>query len=223
MRSRSSSPAARASFEVPNWDQASQKKVRDALLALGATLPDWRRAAGRKDEVDPVRHLIGTATGWGRNPDKDAIYLNVTPAKNDGKTIYRLNVKDVPVDGFWSISVYNAEGYFEQEPVSTPTRSTTSPRRKAPTARSPIQFGGCDGKIAELPADHAGLELHGAALSAAPRDPERNMEVPGSETDGSLDARLPKRHRQLNEIAVSDRETLEGLTQFRGRFCLRHP
>jgi len=26
---------------------------------------------------------------------------------------YELTVGDVPVDGFWSISVYNAEGYFE--------------------------------------------------------------------------------------------------------------
>ena len=61
-----------------------------------------------------MRHLIGTAAGWGGNPEKDATYLNVTPAKNDGKTVYRLTVKDVPVDGFWSISVYNAEGYFEK-------------------------------------------------------------------------------------------------------------
>ena len=35
------------------------------------------------------------------------------PRKNDGKTIYRLKVKDVPVDGFWSVSVYNSKGYFE--------------------------------------------------------------------------------------------------------------
>ena len=108
-------PGGPGKFEVPNWDQASQKKVRDALVVLGGTIPDWRHAAGRKGEVDPVRHLIVTATGWGLNPDKDAIYLNVMPSKNDGKTIYRLNVKDVPVDGFWSISLYNAEGYFETE------------------------------------------------------------------------------------------------------------
>ena len=51
---------------------------------------------------------------WGGNPEKDAIYLNVTPKKNDGKTIYKLKVKDVPVDGFWSVSLYNAKGYFEK-------------------------------------------------------------------------------------------------------------
>ncbi len=100
------------SFEVPNWDPASQKKVRDALLALGATLPDTKRMFGTKDQVDPVRRLIGAASVWGGNPEKDALYLNVTPSKNDGTTIYKLKVKDVPVDSFWSISVYNAEGYF---------------------------------------------------------------------------------------------------------------
>ena len=44
------------SFEVPNWDPASQKKVRDALLALGATLADTHRMFGTKEQVDPVRH-----------------------------------------------------------------------------------------------------------------------------------------------------------------------
>jgi len=32
--------ASPGKFEVPNWDQESQKKVRDALTVLGATLPD---------------------------------------------------------------------------------------------------------------------------------------------------------------------------------------
>ena len=38
---------------------------------------------GAKGEVDPVRHLIGSASAWGGNPEKDALYLNVTPSKND--------------------------------------------------------------------------------------------------------------------------------------------
>jgi hypothetical protein len=101
-------------FEVPNWDQASRKKVHDALLVLGETLRDTsRRMFGTKDQVDPVRHLIGTAAGWGGLPEKEAFYLGSTPGKNDGTIIHRLNVRDVPVDGFWSVSVYNAEGYFQ--------------------------------------------------------------------------------------------------------------
>jgi hypothetical protein len=42
------------------------------------------------------------------------MYLAFTPEKNDGKTPYVLHVKDVPVDGFWSISAYNKDGFFEK-------------------------------------------------------------------------------------------------------------
>ena len=42
---------------------------------------------GTKEECDPIRYLIGSAMAWGGNPEKAAIYLNVTPKKNDG-TIY---------------------------------------------------------------------------------------------------------------------------------------
>src|SRR5262249_35448725 len=31
------------SLELPDWDRASEKRVREALLALGATVPDSRR------------------------------------------------------------------------------------------------------------------------------------------------------------------------------------
>ena len=55
-------------FEVPNWDQASQKTVREALLILASTLPDTKRMFGPKDAVDPVRRLIGAASAWGGNP-----------------------------------------------------------------------------------------------------------------------------------------------------------
>ena len=58
------------------------------------TRADQRRCRPRLTPVDAVRHLIVTATGWGLNPGKDAIYLNVTPAKNDGTTIHKLEVKD---------------------------------------------------------------------------------------------------------------------------------
>jgi hypothetical protein len=133
-------------FEVSNWDQASQKKVRDALLVLAATMPDFKKAFGARGEVDPVRHLIGSAAAWGGNPDKDAIYLNITPAKNDGKTIYKLNVKDVPVDGFWSVSLYNAQGYYEKNPYNAYTLNNITAKKNADNSIS-IQFGGCDGNI----------------------------------------------------------------------------
>jgi len=133
-------------FEVPNWDQASQKKVRDALLVLGSTIPDFKNAFGTKAQVDPVRHLIGTAVGWGGNPDRDATYLSVTPAGNDGKTIYRLNVRNVPVNGFWSVSVYDAKGYYEPNPFNAYSLNNITAKKEADGSIA-IQFGGCDGKI----------------------------------------------------------------------------
>jgi hypothetical protein len=133
-------------FEIPNWDPVSQAKVRDALIALGATLPDLKDAFGPRGRVDPLRHLIGTAAGWGGTPEKDAIHLDRTPEKNDGRTIYRLHVKDVPVEGFWSITAYNAEGFVDKNPFNAYSISNATARR-APDGSATIQFGGCDGKV----------------------------------------------------------------------------
>jgi hypothetical protein len=133
-------------FEVPNWDEASRKKVRAALLQLAETISDTRRMFGTKDQVDPVRHLIGTALLWGSNPEKDALYLPVTPARNDGTIIHKLAVKDVPVDGFWSITVYNAQGYLEPNPYNVYGVNETTAKKGADGSVA-IQFGGCDGKI----------------------------------------------------------------------------
>jgi hypothetical protein len=137
---------AAGKFEVPSWDQASQKKVRDALLVLAATIPDFRGAFGAQGSVDPVRRLIGAAAAWGGNPDKDAVYLNVTPAKNDGTTVHTVTVKDVPVDAFWSISVYNAEGYYQKNAFNAYTINSLT-GKKGTDGSTAVQFGGCDGTI----------------------------------------------------------------------------
>ena len=134
------------SLQLPSWDAASQKKIRDALLVLASTMPDFKRAFGTKAQVDPVRHLIGTAAAWGGNPDRDAVYINVTPERNDGATIYKLEVKDVPVDAFWSVSVYNADGYYEKNSYGAYTINNLTAQKGAGGVIS-IQFGGCDGKV----------------------------------------------------------------------------
>lgn len=134
-------------WEMPKWDKASQDKVRAALITLASTLPDMKGAFGPKAQVDPVHYLIGSAAAWGGNPNKDAIYLNVTPKQNDGKTIYRLHVdKNVPVDGFWSISLYNAKGYFEQNSYNAYALNNLTAKKETDGSVN-VQFGGCDGKI----------------------------------------------------------------------------
>lgn len=138
--------ASKGSFDAPHWDTSSQAKVREALIALAGTLPDTKGMFGTKESTDPVRHLIGAASGWGGNPDRDAIYLTVTPPKNDGNTVYKLTVKDVPVDGFWSISMYNAKGYFEPNKYDAYTINNLTAKRAADDSVT-IQFGGCDGRV----------------------------------------------------------------------------
>jgi hypothetical protein len=135
------------SFDIPKWDPVSQQAVREALIQLSATLPDSKGMFGSKDGTDPVRHLIGSASAWGGNPEKDAIYFSVHPADNDGATVYRLSVDQVPVDGFWSVTVYNKDGYFTPNPQNAYSLNNITAQRTA-RGRITIQFGGCDAPTA---------------------------------------------------------------------------
>jgi hypothetical protein len=134
-------------FEIPHWDEASLKKVKAALLQLGTAVSDTRRMFGANEhQVDPVKHLIGSAMLWGGNPEKDALYLPITPVRDDGKTVYKLTVGDVPVDGFWSLTVYNSEGYLQPNPDNVYSVSSIT-AKASPDGSATIQFGGCDGNV----------------------------------------------------------------------------
>jgi hypothetical protein len=133
-------------FEPPNWNTQQQKEIRDALLVLAKYNRAFANAMGPKGQVDPIRHLIVTAGGWGANPDKDASYESVDP-KSDGKTVFKMNVPaKVPVDGFWSVTVYNAKGFFEKNPYDAYSVNDITAKKNADGGVT-IQFGACDGKI----------------------------------------------------------------------------
>jgi para-nitrobenzyl esterase len=140
------SQPATGAFEIPTWDTVSQGRVRDALAVLGAA-GGLARAFGTSEEVDPVDRLIGAAIGWGGNPPEAASYDSVEPPRNDGKTVHVLTVKDVPVDGFWSISVYNAKGFFEAGGQGGYSLNNLTARPEADGSFR-IQFGGCGPDVA---------------------------------------------------------------------------
>jgi hypothetical protein len=101
--------------EVPDWGFASREAVREEPDSLRRQQPiDPSKMFGTKGEVEPLAYLIGAAIGWGGLPRWAAVYEGDAVARNDGKTVYRLTVDSVPVDGLWSISVYNRAGYFEK-------------------------------------------------------------------------------------------------------------
>jgi para-nitrobenzyl esterase len=136
--------AATGRFEVPRWDPASQSKIRDALSILASmeATPTPPRF-GRKEDVDPVSHLIGTAAGWGGNPEEAARYIAVYPKANDGKTVHSLTVKDVPVKGFWSISLYNKDGFFEPNALGAYSINNLTAKPNADGSVT-VQFGACE-------------------------------------------------------------------------------
>lgn len=108
---------AKGQFEVPNWDPVALDEIRKTLKVLGNYLPNRDKAYGTSiEKVDPISYLVSTADQWGGWEPKHAVYQTYIPQDNNGKTSYTLTLKNVPVgdDAFWSISVYNKDGYFQQ-------------------------------------------------------------------------------------------------------------
>ncbi len=134
--------AAPGTLELPDWDEVSLIETRQQLNRLAMNMTDFSKAFGRRGEVDPIAHLLGSAAGWGGNPQRGAMYFSYTPEKNDGKTAYTLTMpKDVPVEAFWSVTVYNKDGFFTPNDLNAYSfNSVTAERNQDGTVT--IHFGG---------------------------------------------------------------------------------
>jgi hypothetical protein len=128
-------------FEVPNWDKKGLENLRAAINVLGATMPDWSTFFGEKEKLDPIHHMRGTAVGWGGLPREAAIYSSFYPPKNDGETAYILTLKDVPVDAFWSVTFYDAEGWMPINEYNAYAFNSVTAKKNADGSAT-IHFGG---------------------------------------------------------------------------------
>lgn len=138
---------ASGSLEVPEYDQASLTATRNAILGLAALGTEGLgRRMGRKDEVDPIAHLLATAAGWGLNPETEAVYVMSAPAQNDGTTVTTMTLKDVPVDGFWSVTVYDKNGFMAKNDLGVNAINNVTGAKEADGSYL-LQFGGCDGSV----------------------------------------------------------------------------
>jgi len=130
-------------FEVPDWDIEQVETLRKAINVLAATKADTSGYFGD-----------GSAFGWGGNPKEATIYLNAVPEKNDGKTPHTMTITNkVPVEdgGFVSVTMYNKEGYMQENDLKMySVNNVTAERNKDGTVT--VHAGGCeDGRVNCLP------------------------------------------------------------------------
>ncbi|MCB0050961.1 MAG: DUF1214 domain-containing protein, partial [Caldilinea sp.] len=138
-------------FEAPDWNTDNLAVARKALSDLATLGFDASYAFGRQEEVRPVDYLVGAAAGWGGLPRSAAMYVIASVSQNDGKTPHAVTVKDVPVDAFWSVTVYNADGYLEANELGVNSFNNLSARPNADGSYT-IHFGGCDdGRVNCIP------------------------------------------------------------------------
>ena len=134
--------ASSGKLELPDWDEASLVETRKAFNDLALKVGAFPHGFGARGLVDPTQHLLASAAGWGGNPQRGAMYFAVSPEKNDGKTAYTLTMpKDVPVQAFWSITIYNKDGFFEKNKYNAYSYNSITAKRNADGSAT-IHFGG---------------------------------------------------------------------------------
>lgn len=141
-------------YEAPDWNLDDLTMARQALSDVAALGFDASYAFGSKEQTRPIDHLIGAAAGWGGLPRTAASYVIDSVSANDGETPYVVTVKDVPVDAFWSITVYNDDGYLEANELGVNSYNDFTAKPNDDGAFT-IHFGGCeDGRVNCIPVTH---------------------------------------------------------------------
>ena len=137
-------------FILADYDQETYAALVERLSALLPFAVGSKRTFGTRESVSPVRHLIGTAVGWGGLPETEAMYPANVPNLPVGE--YRIEVPaEVPVGAFWSVSLYDAEGFFEKNEIDGYVVNSIMGKRNDDGSMT-VHFGGCDdGRVNCLP------------------------------------------------------------------------
>jgi len=136
-------------LDLPDWNIEQMMTARDALNTLAKLGISNVGAFGTKDEVDPVVHLILTAAGWGGMPLKNT-YADLGAVVNNDGTPHLVTAKDVPVRAFWSVIVYDADGFIADNDLGVYSYNnvTADPN---PDGSITIHFGGDPDQVNHIP------------------------------------------------------------------------
>ena len=171
------SAAADEPLVLPDYDEESFTAVRHVCPGTKPRqgFHGTHGMFGTKEDVDPHTHLLGTAAGWGGLPEQEAYYESREPDLPVGR--YTITAKDVPVDAFWSITVYGADGFLHKNDLDAYSVNSVS-GTKNPDGSITVNLGG-DGSDAEPAAPRGRLELHRPHVPATTRDSRRLLDLSG--------------------------------------------
>jgi hypothetical protein len=89
------------------WDKKEVLAMRAKYMEVGNGM-STADMFGKKGEISLKNRNAGNAFGWGGFTPDQAVYPQYFPKTNAAQT---LTLKDVPVKAFWSITVYDKDGF----------------------------------------------------------------------------------------------------------------
>lgn len=102
------------SFPQHNWNLESLADVRAQYVSDALNYDSFDGMQGKRGEVNEETRHIATAAGWGLLPEEAATYLIFGEDVEKGAS-YKSTFEVPENTGFWSITVYNADGYMESD------------------------------------------------------------------------------------------------------------
>ena len=140
-------------LELPEYNIKSYEYVKELVKKLFETEPKMssRGMFGTKEEVDDLKHLMGVYLGWGGLKEKYVLYDSRFIENNDGKQEYQLHFGKVPTDAFWSVIVYDNNGFIYEKGNNSLNNFTTKPNKDGTYT---INFSNDTNKINNLDIEH---------------------------------------------------------------------